>query len=156
MSPGKGKLRGIPIARHPDFATGDHLHVERPRQHADDRVGDAVEDHRLAERIRRAAKLLMPQSVGQHRHPRRINAVVVVREDTSELRLHAEHFKEVARGRHRVDALRFSASRQRRGEVIEGGQTGKRVRLAAPIEKVCGRNGANRIVGPRLPDHDEA
>ena len=58
-----------------------------------------------------AAEELMPQAVGQHRDLRRIGAIVVRRHDAADLRLHAEHVEEVARGRDGVNALRFADCR---------------------------------------------
>ena len=75
-----------------------------------------------AERVGRAAELLMPQRVGQHRHARRVRPIVVGRHQPADLRLHAEHLEEIRRRRYGVNPLRVAAAGQRRGEVVERGE----------------------------------
>ena len=53
-------------------------------------VRDVVEGDRLAQRVGGAAILLMPQSIREHRHPRRLGAIILGGEDAADLCLHAE------------------------------------------------------------------
>ena len=125
-SPANGKLRGMP--RSPVIQTSPPATIcmSNDRGSTPTMVcGIPLRIMRLAERVGRSAEALMPQAIGQHRHLRRVGAIIVRRHDAADLRLDAEHVEEVAGGRDRVNALRFAQAGQRRREIVEGGQAAR-------------------------------
>ncbi len=88
---------------------------ELRRGDADDREGRAIERHRLADDVRRAAEAPLPETIADD-HDRAVLAasahVVRLGEGAAENRRHAQHLEETAARHDAVGVVRLAAARQ--------------------------------------------
>ena len=110
---------------------------EPARGHARDRHRDAVDDERLADRVRRPREAPLPVGVADHRDGRRIRTVVGRQQRPARRRRHPEHVEVVAR--HELGAGDFRAAVARQ---VDPGELGE------PEDVGVGRGpGAQRLEG---------
>ena len=92
----------------PEFSGLRGREVKVPRQHADDDVGDAVEDDGLAEHVHVSGVPLLPGGIAQQHGVRRSRQIFAGTKITAELRRHAERAKEPVADASAADWLRLA------------------------------------------------
>src|SRR5262245_41925589 len=141
--------------RNVDVVTAQKL--ESRRQHADHFKPISIQTDCFADDAWIAAEFLRPQTVADERRRRRAGAIILLGEEPPELRLYAEHWKEIpahppSRRRDRwINSCQVESGVEKTGHILE------RLRARAPIFVIrIGHCGADqRLFSPSPPERPD-
>ena len=106
----------------------------------------AVQPHDAPDHVRARAEPLLPQTIAEDRHTRRIGAFFALVKRSAARGRDAEHVEEVRVDERAGNPLRIAAARQRIARVAISGEPGEAVIAFTPVEKIRGARVAGALL----------